>query len=144
MNVRRSILALFFSAAAFPSSFLTDSTMGLSLLSSHQERYAPPISIGNVAGVGRYIPKPNDVPIPVAHSAKAPRAIPRSRALQLPWPSASMVVKYANAFAWGASSSIVPSARSLDRNMATPAPRIAPGTTPMMLPLEMWYGLFPM
>ena len=39
---------------------------------------------------------------------------------------------------------MLPSASSLDRNIATPAPRMAPGTTPMMLPLEMWYGRLPM
>ena len=82
------------------------------------------------------MPRPNDVPIPVAHSTKAPKANPRANAPQSPCPSARMVVKYANALAWGASRSMVPSASSLDRNMATAAPRMAPGTTPMMLPLE--------
>ena len=137
MNVNNSICAPFFSAAAFPSFALVDSTTGFILLSSHHDLYAPPISMGNVAGVGRYMPRPNEVPIPVAHSTNAPSAIPIRRALQLPWPSARMVVKYAKAFAWGAKRSILPSASIFERKMATPAPSIAPGTTPMMLPFEM-------
>jgi len=43
----------------------------------------------------------------------------------------------AKALAWGASRSMLPSASSLDRKIATPAPSMAPGTTPNMFPLEM-------
>ena len=91
------------SASCAPFSILIESTFGWSLLLSHQSPGGAPRSIGNVAGVGRYIPNPNDVPIPVAHSTKAPRANPRANAPQSPCPSARMVVKYANAFACGAS-----------------------------------------
>ena len=75
--------------------------------------------------------------MPVAHSTNAPRANPRASAPQSPCPSARIVVKYANALACGAKRSMVPSARSFERKMATAAPRIAPGTTPIMLPLDM-------
>ena len=99
MKVNSSISALLFSEAAAPSERRISSTLGNKRLFSHQSRAAPPASIGNVTGVGRYIPRPNDVPIPVAHSAKAPRAKPRASAYQSPWPSARMIVNEAKALA---------------------------------------------
>ena len=137
MKVNSSIRARLFSEAAEPSERRISSTLGRSLRVSHQSRAAPPISIGKVTGVGRYMPSPKDVPIPVAHSAKAPSRKPRPRAYQSPCPSARMMVNAAKALAWGASRSMLPSASSLDRKIATPAPSMAPGTTPSMFPLEM-------
>ena len=137
MNVANSMMARIRSATLLPSSERIFSTFGFNLRSSHQSRAPPPISIGKVIRVGRYIPSPNEVPIPVAHSAKQPSANPSASAFRSPSPSASRMVKVANAFACGAMRSILPSASRIERKMAIPAPRIDPGTTPMMLPLEM-------
>ena len=84
MNVKRSIKARFFSAFSVPYLRRICSTLGNNLLFSHQSLAAPPISIGNVATVGRYIPKPNEVPIPVAHSTNAPNKNPKPKAYQSP------------------------------------------------------------
>ena len=87
--------------------------------------------------MGRYIPNPNDVPIPVAHSANAPNSIPKNSALKSPFPLSSTIVNDANAFACGARRSIFPFASKSERKIATAAPNTAPGTTPIILPLEM-------
>ena len=49
-----------------------------------------------------------------------------------------MTEKVAKALACGASRSMLPFANWMERKMATPAPKMAPGTTPMMFPFEMW------
>ena len=84
MNVNNNNNALLFSASFVPFSSLIASTLGCSLRFSHQSLAAPPANIGNVIGVGRYIPNPKEVPIPVAHSIKPPRAKPSPKAIQSP------------------------------------------------------------
>ena len=117
MNVASNKMARLRSATLLPSLERIFSTFGFNLRSSHQSRAPPPMSIGKVIRVGRYIPRPNDVPIPVAHSAKHPSAKPSARAFRSPSPSASRIVKVANAFACGATRSILPSASRMERKM---------------------------
>ena len=137
MKVPSRISALFFSAITVPSSSLIASILGLSFFSSHWSLATPPINIGRVWGTSRYIPNPKDVPIPVAHSTNTPRRNPSNSSVRSPCPSAKITEKVAKAFACGAIKSILPFANSLAKKIATPAPITAPGTTPMMLPLEM-------
>ena len=80
INVPSNMIARVLSASLLPSSSRILSIFGASLFASHQSLKPPPISIGKVAKVGRYIPSPKDVPIPVAHSMKQPSKKPNPNA----------------------------------------------------------------
>ena len=136
MNVLSKMSARCFSAAVVPSLSFRASIRGANFLSSQLSRATPPISIGNVCGTSRYIPSPKEVPIPVAHSTNIPKRKPSARRIKSPSPSAKITENVANALACGAMSWILPSASWIERKIATPAPIIAPGTTPMIFPFE--------